>query len=235
MGGPGLVVDAPRPGVARLLLDRPARRNALDGPLVEALHEAVGGLDARAVVLGSSDPAVFSAGADLDLDDADRARVSERLYALYAEMLAAGPPLVAAVEGPAVGGGAQLAVACDLRVAGPGARLRFPGPGHGLAVGAWALPSLVGRGRAMDLCLSMRWVGAEEALRIGLVDRLADDAQTAALDLAEQIAGLDAAAVRRVKRVVGAAARHAFALADEDEGNRAAWSGSVAGLENARG
>jgi enoyl-CoA hydratase len=161
--------------------------------------------------------------------------VSERLYALYARMLETGPPLVAALDGPAVGGGAQLAVACDVRVAGPRARLRFPGPGHGLAIGAWALPSLVGRGRAMELCLSMRWVGAEEALRIGLVDRVAEDAQAAALDLAESIAALDPDAVRRVKRVVGLAASRAAALAEEDEGNRHGWSGSVAGLERPRG
>jgi enoyl-CoA hydratase len=225
-----LVIDRPRAGVARWRLHRPDRRNALDATLVEALHGALDGLDARAVVLSSTDPSVFSAGADLDLGDAERARVSERLYALYERMLAAGTPLVAALDGPAVGGGAQLAVACDVRVAGPGARLRFPGPGHGLAVGAWALPSLVGRGRAMELCLSMRWVNAQEALGIGLVDRLAEEGETTALQLAEQIAGLDAGAVRRVKRVVTAAGRPATALAEEAEGNRLAWSGSVAGL-----
>src|SRR5919108_254958 len=82
------------------------------------------------------------------------------------------------------GAGAQLAVAADLRVASPGARIQVAGPGHGLAVAAWSLPSLIGRGRAMDLCLTMRPVGAEEALRIGLVDRLEDDAAAAGLALA---------------------------------------------------
>ena len=134
---------------------------------------------------------------------------------------------MAAIDGPAVGGGAQLAVACDVRVAGPEARVRFVGPGHGLAVGAWALPSLVGRGRAMELCLSMRWVDAQEALAIGLVDRRADDADAEALALAEQIAGLDAPAVARVKQVVGTAAGRDAALAEEAEGNRGAWSGSM--------
>jgi enoyl-CoA hydratase/carnithine racemase len=225
-----LVVDRPRDGVVRIRLDRPARRNALDAELVEALHDAVGSLDARAAVLGSTDPSVFCAGADVDMDDAERALVSDRLYALYDRMLAAGTPLIAALGGAAVGGGAQLAVACDLRVAGPAARLRFPGPGHGLAVGAWALPSLVGRGRAIELCLSMRWVAADEAHRIGLVDRVADDAEAAALDLAEAVAALDPDAVRRVKDVVGAAGRDADALAQEAAGNRRSWSGSLAGL-----
>jgi enoyl-CoA hydratase len=228
MPGDPLVIDRPRDGVVRLRLNRPERRNALDLALVEALHDAVGALDAGAAVLASTDPAVFCAGADLDIADAERVRVSERLYALYERMLTCATPHVAALEGPAVGGGAQLAVACDVRIAGPGARLRFVGPGHGLAVGAWALPSLVGRGRAMDLCLSMRWVDADEAVRIGLGDRPADDPQAAALDLAEHIAGLHPEAVQRVKRLVATAAHHGAVLAEEAEGNRRAWSGSMA-------
>ncbi|HWT25103.1 MAG TPA: enoyl-CoA hydratase-related protein, partial [Solirubrobacteraceae bacterium] len=84
MDGDPLVIDRPRDGVVRLRLNRPARRNALDAGTVEALHEAVAGLDdARAAVLASADPPVFCAGADLDLDDAERALVSDRLYALY--------------------------------------------------------------------------------------------------------------------------------------------------------
>ena len=222
-----LLVDRPLDGVVRLRLHCPERANALDAALVETLHDAFSGLDARVVVLASSAPRMFCAGADLGLADEERMRVSDRLYALYERMLTAPMPLVAAVDGPAVGGGAQLAVACDLRVAGPEARLRFVGAGHGLAVGAWALPSLVGRGRAMELCLSMRWVDAQEALAIGLVDRCADDPDSAALALAEQIAGLDAAAVGRVKQVVGTAAGRAAALAQEADGNRDAWSGSM--------
>jgi enoyl-CoA hydratase/carnithine racemase len=231
-----LVVDRPANGVARIRLDRPERRNALDAALVAALHEAIADLgDARAAVLSSTDASVFCAGADVGLGDAERAAVSDRLYALYERMLAAGTPLVAAIGGAAVGGGAQLAVACDVRVAGPGARLRFPGPGHGLAVGAWALPSLVGRGRAMELCLSMRWVDAPEAHAIGLVDRLAGDPEAAAIELATGIAALDPGAVRRVKHVVATASRGAVALAEEAEGNRRTWSGSLAGLAGGGG
>lgn len=224
-----LLIDRPLDGVVRLRLNRRECANALDSRLVEDLHDAISGLEARAVVLSSTDPRVFCGGADLGLADAERMRVSDRLYALYERMSTAGTPLVAAVNGPAVGGGAQLAVACDVRVAGPKARLRFVGPGHGLAVGVWALPSLVGRGRAMELCLSMRWVDAQEALEIGLVDRRADDPEADALALAGQIAGLDPAAVGRVKRVVGIASRQAAALAEEAQGNRDAWSGSMDG------
>ena len=227
MPGEALLIDRPLDGVVRLRLNRPERANALDTRLVEDLHDAITGLDARVAVLASTDSRVFCGGADLDLADAERMRVSERLYGLYERMSMTGTPLVAAINGPAVGGGAQLAVACDVRVAGPMARLRFVGPGHGLAVGAWALPALVGRGRAMDLCLSMRWVDAQEALEIGLVDRRADDPEAEALAMAGQIAALDPAAVGRVKRVVGTASGRAEALAEEAEGNRRAWSGSM--------
>ena len=222
-----LLVERPREGVVRWRLNRPQRRNAIDAALVGALDDAVTGMRERAAVLASADPRAFCGGADLDLDDAARAEVSDRLYALYERMIGTPAVLVAAVNGAAVGGGAQLAVACDLRVAGPAARFRFAGPGHGLAVGAWALPALVGRGRALDLCLTMRWVEADEALRIGLVDRVADDPEAEALALAEGFAGLDAAAAARVKAVVGMASGQASALAAEATGNRSAWDGSI--------
>ena len=90
-------------------------------------------------------------------------------------------------------------------MAAPAAFLQLGGPGYGLAVGAWGVPSLVGRGRAIDLCLSMRAVAADEALAIGLVDRVADDADAAALELAAGLAALDPAAAARVKRVAWSA------------------------------
>src|SRR3954467_6370006 len=90
--------------------------------------------------------------------DPERAAVSALLYALYGRMTSSDAIIVAALGGAAVGGGAQLAIAADLRVASPGAHVRIAGPGHGLAVAAWGLPSLVGRGRAVDLCLTMRHV-----------------------------------------------------------------------------
>jgi enoyl-CoA hydratase/carnithine racemase len=224
--------DRPAPGVLRLRLDRPECRNALDRPLLEALLDAFAAPAEPVVVLGSTTPEAFCAGADLRLEDAERAQVSDLLYALYGRMTASDAIVVAALDGPAVGGGAQLAIAADLRVAARTARIRLAGPGHGLAVGAWGLPSLVGRGRAMDLCLTMRPVDADEALRIGLVDRVADDAGEAALALAAELAALDPAAAARVKRVAWASARALDALAVERNENRAAWSGS---MEAARG
>jgi enoyl-CoA hydratase/carnithine racemase len=223
----GLCADHLRPGVLRLRLDRPARRNALDRPLVEALLGAFDAPDEPVVVLGSTSRTAFCAGADLTLEDAERAVVSDLLYALYGRMAACEAIVVAALDGPAVGGGAQLAIAADLRVAAPQARLQIAGPGHGLSVAAWSLPSLVGRGRALDLCLTMRPVDAEEALAIGLVDRVVPDAGAGALELAEGLAALEPAAAARVKRVAWAASGALGELGAERSANREAWTGSM--------
>jgi enoyl-CoA hydratase len=227
--------DRPAPGVLRLRLDRPERRNALDRAVLEALLDAFAAPEDQVIVLGSTTPEAFCAGADLKIPDDERAAVSDLLYELYGRMTSCAAVHVAARDGPAVGGGAQLAIAADLRIASPRARIQVAGPGHGLAVAAWALPSLVGRGRAMDLCLTMRAVPADEALAIGLVDRLVRDAAAGALDLAIELARLDAAAAARVKHVAWGAARALDALATERAGNRAAWSGSMAPAGAARG
>ena len=224
---PALVVDRSVDGVLQLRLDRPERRNALDRELLHELLDAFAGLAEPVVVLGSTSPEAFCAGADLRLADAERAEVSDLLYELYGRITACEAIVVAALSGPAIGGGAQLAIAADLRVAARDARIQVAGPGHGLAVAAWSLPSLVGRGRAMDLCLTMRPVGADEALAIGLVDRVADDADAASLALATDFAALDPAAATRVKRVAWGAARALEALEDERAGNRASLSGSM--------
>jgi enoyl-CoA hydratase/carnithine racemase len=230
-----LLIDRPTEDVLRLRLNRPNRLNAIDMPLVNALIVAFDGVDARAVVLGSSTSKAFCSGADLDLEDEERARVSDLLYELYEKMVELPVPIVVALDGHAVGGGAQLAVAGDLRVAGPEAKIRVAGPGHGLAVAAWGLPSLVGRGRALDLCLTMRAVGAEEALTMGLVDRIEEEPGKAALDLASELARLDPAAAGRVKRVVYVASGYLDALREERMGNREHWSGSIAALRRGKG
>ena len=119
------------------------------------------------IVLGSSRAGRFCGGADTAIDDAERAWVSDALYELYARILALPRPVLAAIDGPAIGGGLQLAISCDMRVAAPGAWLAARGPGHGLAVAAWGLPTLVGRSRALDLCLTGRRVEARRRWRSG--------------------------------------------------------------------
>jgi enoyl-CoA hydratase/carnithine racemase len=222
-----LIVDHPRRGIARVLLNRPERHNALDRPLVDALHAAVETERERVIVVGSSSSGRFCSGADTSLDDAERATVSDALYRLYARVLELRRPVLAALDGPAIGGGLQLAIACDLRIAAPTAWLQARGPGHGLAVAAWGLPTLVGRGRALDLCLTARRIDAEEALSIGLVDRVDGDPRAAAVALAAALADLDENAVARVKAIVARSGYPADALAAEAAGN-CGWSGALA-------
>jgi enoyl-CoA hydratase len=226
----GLRVERADAGVVEVWLDRPSKRNALNREVVEALGEAFALERTRAFVFGSSEPgSVFSAGADLTLTNAERAELSDLLYRLYKRMLTTEAPIIAVVEGAAVGGGAQLALASDLRIGSAGATFRFVGPGHGLAVGAWGLPSVIGRGRALELCLTMRSVAAEEALELGIIDRLDADPRAAALALAREICALDADAVARLKSITATAAGLLAALEEERRGNYETWSGAVAG------
>jgi enoyl-CoA hydratase len=192
-------------GYRRLLLSRPERRNALDVGLARALRDALGQDRATPVILGSTDPGVFCAGADLTIPDADRATVSDLLYECYEIMITRPGPVIAVVAGPAVGGGAQLAAAADLRIAGPAARLRWAGPaGRGVAVGAWVLTDLVGRGRAMELTLTGRWVQAGEALAMGLVNRVEDDPGQVAAGVAAELAAQGPGVPSKVKSVMAA-------------------------------
>jgi enoyl-CoA hydratase len=215
-------------GLLELRLNRPERRNALDKTTVLALTEYLQNADARVVLLGSADPAGFCSGADLKISDAERVEVSDLLYELYRRMVELPVPIIAVLQGAAVGGGAQIAVAADQRIADATASVRFMGPGHGLAVGAWALGSLVGRGRAIDLCLNMRAVAAHEAVAIGLIDHLVLDPWAAGREMGRRMARLDRDAVSRVKRTVRDGADLLAMLEQERAGNRTAWSGVVA-------
>jgi enoyl-CoA hydratase len=192
-------------GYLRLLLSRPDQRNALVPGMVTALTEAMQADGDAVVLLGSTDPRVFCAGADLSLPMADRGAVSDLLYECYEHMITRPGPVIAVVDGPAVGGGAQLAAAADLRIAGPGARLRFTGPaGAGLAVGAWILPDLVGRGAALEVGMTGRWVDAAEALTLGLVRRVEDDPDQVAASLAETLVAAAPLGPGRIKAVASA-------------------------------
>lgn len=228
MASSHLLVEHSPAGYLRLLLSRPERHNALDPALARALRDALRREEAIPAVLGSTDPRVFCAGADLTIPDADRATVSDLVYECCEIMITRPGPVIAVVSGPAVGGGAQLAAAADLRIAGPAARLRWVGPaGRGLAVGAWVLTDLAGRGAAMELALTGRWVAAAEALALGLVNRVEDDPGEVAAGIAEQLAGQDPRALAGVKRVA-AAGGLLDRLHAERQANRSAWAQVIA-------
>jgi enoyl-CoA hydratase/carnithine racemase len=196
-------------GVLReLRLARPAVRNAMDTALLTELVDALDSADADGRVLGvvvAGAGAHFSAGADLKEaapDGAGFARRQELFALVYEQLTTFRAPTVAAVEGWAVGGGAELAAACDVLVLARGARLRFPGAIHGIPVGVARTIGRVGLGTARDWVLSARVVPAEEAYRVGFAQRLVDDGEAAAAALAwlGEVAERDPATVAVLKR-----------------------------------
>jgi enoyl-CoA hydratase/carnithine racemase len=197
-------------GVALLRLERPRSRNAMNTQmLVELLeHVAVARGDeaVRVLVLSSSDHLGLSAGADVREQLGPEAQVERmQLFAdLYDEVVAFPKPTIAACHGDVVGGGAEMAIACDMRIGGSNLRMRFPGAALGVPVGPARLVTLCGLAAAKYLLLSSRTVGADEALRIGLVNRVAPAAGTeeAALELAGGVAAHPPEAVARLKRML---------------------------------
>lgn len=201
------------------------RRNAIDLVTAIELRTALAESPEEVFVLGSSTPGVFCAGADLKVSATERTRVSDVLYECYQTMVTRPGTVIAVVDGPAVGGGAQLSTAADLRIAGPAARWRWVGPGHGLAVGAWILPELLGRGRGLELALTGRWLELDEAVTCGLAGRVAPDPWAEAMSLAAALTVVEASALARVKKGADHDGGILAALAHEREQNRLAWDG----------
>ena len=175
--------------IGLLTIDRQERRNALNVELCQELLEQLEThADLRALVLTGAGSA-FCSGADLvtrfgaDGDgapDTFRPSFERALDAIVAHQA----PVIAAVNGPAIGAGMQLAVACDIRIAAMGARMAIPGGRLGIHLSArniWRLALLVGQGNARDFLLAGRMVDAEEALHLGLVQHVSGDALSDAL------------------------------------------------------
>lgn len=207
-----VLLDALQDGILTLTLNRPEKLNALDQPLVDALHAALTYYEplvdqVRAVILTASGDRAFAAGADIATLRARGA--AEALQAINAglfDRFSRFPaPTIAAIRGFALGGGCELSLACDLRVAGESAKFGQPETGLGIiaAAGAtWRLPALIGLGKARELLLTGRLVDAQEALSIGLVNMVVPDAEVdiAALEMAQLIAKNDPLATRLTKQ-----------------------------------
>jgi enoyl-CoA hydratase len=197
--------------VTTVILSRPDRRNAVDGPTAAALLAAFRSFDAdpeSAVAVLWGEGGSFCAGADLKAvasgegvnavdPDGDGPMGPTRLFV--------DKPVIAAIAGHAVAGGLELALWCDLRVAEASATLGVFCRRFGVPLidgGTVRLPRIVGMGRALDLILTGRSVDADEALRIGLVDRVVDDGQAraAAEALAAEIAAFPQACMRADRR-----------------------------------
>jgi len=163
-------------------MSRPEARNAMNSAMLTDLTDALvdaDGHDRIAGVLLAGSGGAFSAGADVK-EGGDEARRMELFTVFYETLSNFRLPTVAAVEGPAIGGGAEAAIACDVRVAGAGATFRFPGAIYGIPVGPARLVGQVGLGTAKDWVLSSRDVPAEEAARVGLVQHLVPEGQAEA-------------------------------------------------------
>lgn len=194
-------------GVALLQLDRPQSRNAINTPMLEELlsHLATARNDenVRVLVISSTDHMGLSAGADVkeDLDKAGAVRKMELFARLYDEVVAFPRPTIAACHGACVGGGAEIAVACDLRVGGSNMRLRFPGAALGVPVGPARLVTLCGLSVAKYCLLTSKEIDAEMALRWGLVHKVAPAAATeeAALTLASHMATMPPESLQTIK------------------------------------
>jgi enoyl-CoA hydratase/carnithine racemase len=201
--------------IATIRLDRPPM-NALNAQVQDEIAAAAAEVDAdpavRAVVLYGGEK-VFAAGADIkEMAEATFAQVavdSRRLQAAFTVVARIGKPVVAAVTGYALGGGLELALCADFRVAGEGARVGQPEILLGIIPGAGGtqrLPRLIGPARAKDIVFTGRFVGAAQALSIGLVDMVVPDAEVyrAAHELAAQFAGGPAVALRAAKQAIDA-------------------------------
>jgi enoyl-CoA hydratase/carnithine racemase len=198
-------------GRARIALNRPARLNALDLALVVALEEAARAVAADpdvAVVLVEGRGRSFCSGLDLDMFAAEGMslgfyRAQERALRLLETM---DKTVIAVIHGHCVGGGVQIAAACDIRVASTDATLALPAVDEGLFPGMapFRLPRLVGKGRAASLILTGRPVGAEEAERIGLANEVVPEGRALerAQALAREIAALPQGAIRSDKESV---------------------------------
>jgi enoyl-CoA hydratase len=215
-------------GVALVTIDRQEVLNALSFDLLDALAHALDALDAdpscRAIVLTGAGTRAFAAGADIkELATQTSATLADgRRFEVWDRLGAVRTPLIAAVRGFALGGGCELAMTCDMIVAGDDATFGQPEIAIGVMPGAGGTQRLtraIGSARAMELILTGRSIGAAEAERLGLVTRVvpADATVDAALELAALIAGMPPLAVRAAKAAIRAATERPLSIGLAEE------------------
>lgn len=236
-------------GVATITVNRPQAMNALDLATLQELADAVQSVssaaDVRAVIITGAGSKSFIAGADIgmlvDLDPCAARELATLAHGIYAAIEQGGKPFIAAVNGYALGGGCELAMSCDLRIAADTAKFGQPEisigtlPGFG---GTQRLPRLVGKGRALEMIMTGEMVDAREAWRIGLVNQVVppEELLSAARTLALKLAAKSMAAMKSCRQAVhnglgmelNQACRYeadlfalSFATADQKEGMRA--------------
>ena len=209
MTEPVVLVESPAPGVGLVRINRPDARNALNMEvrrrIVDALNEMTENGDIRAIVL-TGNAKSFAAGADIkEMAGAGSIEMMQRgTHKLWRAIYACPKPVIAAVSGLALGGGCELAMTCDIIIAGESAKFGQPEvkigiiPGGG---GTQRLTHAIGKYKAMRYILSGDLFGAKEAFDMGLVSELAPDAEVEkrAVALAQQLAGLPPLALQHAK------------------------------------
>jgi enoyl-CoA hydratase/carnithine racemase len=215
--------------VATISLNRPDKHNALSARLCHELIDALDRLEAddavNVLILTGAGEKAFCAGADMAEavspdSSGDASEVSAPAQAV-ARVLRTRKPIIAAVNGYAYGGGAFLAINCDIRIASENARFRFVGASYGLVVGAFQLPRIVGAPLAKELIFTARTIDGAEALRAGLVNHVVplDQLEKAAAEMAVAIAANSRPAVMASKEVIDLATDSREALRREVEAN----------------
>ena len=208
-----LLLDEPAPGVARIRISNPEKRGALDHEMLDALAETTAGLDARCLVL-TGDGTVFSAGYDIgNLTEASFAEAAERLVAHpFHEAIQALErypyPTLAVINGHAIGGGLELAVTCDIRIAARGCRMGMPPAKLGLVYSHTGLRRFIevcGVAHTSEIFFVGRNIDADRAERIGLVNRCVDgeELDEVALSMAGEIGANAPLSLAGNKRILG--------------------------------
>ena len=208
-----ILLDRPAGHVALITLNRPESLNALNATLRQELDGCLAALDedeeVRAIVVTGAGPRAFSSGGDIH--ERVKAEPAERkpgqlspLSGVAWRMANLRKPTIGAINGLAYGGAALYASALDLRVGCERSSFRFLAASYGLVNATWTLPLLVGWARAKELLYTGREVGADEALAIGLLNKLVPSSELlpAAIEMAGQIAANSPAAVQAVKRLL---------------------------------
>lgn len=225
---------------AVLTIDRQERRNAVDGPTADALERGYDAFeaddDARVLVVTGAGGVAFCAGADLKAIESFASRRDSEAGPFGFTRRTPSKPTIAAISGWCLAGGLELALWCDLRIVTEDSTLGFPERRWGVPLidgGTQRLPRIVGMGRALDLILTGRLVGAEEALLIGMVTELVEPGRhlERALEIAEGLAGFPQATMLADRRaaIEGFGLPLAEGLALEAESGPATFADAVAG------
>jgi enoyl-CoA hydratase/carnithine racemase len=222
-----LLLDEPAPGVTRLTIRNPERRGALDHEILDTLAETVAGLEARCLLLTGHDR-MFSAGYDLanlegqEFEEAAERLVAHPFHAALEALEAFDHPVVGQINGHAIGGGLELALTCDIRVAARGVKLGMPPAKLGLIYSHTGLRKFIevcGPAHTSELFFTGRNVDADRAAEIGLVNHVVDpdELEPTALGLAAEIASNAPLSLSGNKRIIRALREHPGRLPEELE------------------